>query len=115
LGAVALSLVMPVVWVSPQLTHWPLFALMGALGGAGHFALIKAFQRAPAAVVAPFSYVNLIWAIGFGFILFAELPDPWTVFGASIIAGGGLYILHRERVKRVGALDPAVNTPPPVK
>ncbi|MFT5446965.1 MAG: drug/metabolite transporter (DMT)-like permease [Gammaproteobacteria bacterium] len=115
LGAVALSFVMPMVWVTPELAHWPLFALMGAFGAAGHFALIKAFQRAPAAVVAPFSYVNLIWAIGFGFVLFGELPDPWTVLGASLIAGGGLYILHRERVKRVGSQDPAVNTPPQVK
>lgn len=115
LGAVVLSFAMPIVWVSPDLAHWPLFALMGALGGAGHFALINAFQCAPAAVVAPFSYANLIWAIGFGFVLFGELPDLWTVFGASVIAGGGLYILHRERVKRVGALAPAVNTPPPAQ
>jgi drug/metabolite transporter (DMT)-like permease len=112
LGTVLLSLVMPAVWVTPQLTHWPLFALMGVFGGAGHFALIKAFQRAPAAVVAPFSYVSLLWATGFGFLLFNELPDLWTLVGASVIAGGGLYILHRERVKQAGGYNPAVNTPP---
>jgi drug/metabolite transporter (DMT)-like permease len=113
LGTLLLSLVMPAVWVTPQPAHWPLFALMGVFGGIGHFALIKAFQRAPAAVVAPFSYVSLLWATIFGFALFGDLPDAWTIVGALIIAGGGLYILHRERVKRVGSHNPAVNTPAP--
>jgi drug/metabolite transporter (DMT)-like permease len=112
IGTVVLSLALPAVWVAPQVAHWPLFALMGVFGGAGHFALIKAFQRAPAATVAPFSYVSLLWATGFGYILFDDLPDLWTLCGASVIAGGGLYILHRERVKRVGSHDPAVNKPP---
>ena len=98
--------------VAPAPAHWPLFALMGVLGGAGHFALIKAFQRAPAAVVAPFSYMTLLWATGFGLVIFNELPDIWTIAGAAIIAGGGLYILHRERIRRRGSHDPAVNTPP---
>ncbi len=114
-GAVLLTFVMPTVWVTPQLAHWPLFALLGVFGGAGHYALIKAFQRAPAAVVAPFSYATLLWATGFGFVIFDELPDLWTIVGASIIAGGGLYILHRERRKRVGSHDPVVNLPPPVE
>ena len=109
--SVVLSLAVPFVWVSPSLAHWPLFALLGVFGGAGHFALIKAFQRAPAAVVAPFSYASLIWATGYGFLLFGDLPDLWTVLGASVIAGGGLYILHRERVKRAGGFSPAVNAP----
>ena len=111
-GAVVLTLLVPTVWVTPQLAHWPLLILMGVFGGAGHFTLVKAFQRAPAAVVAPFSYLNLLWAIGFGFVLFGDLPDLWTILGASIIAAGSLYIVHRERVKRVGSHDPAMNTPP---
>ena len=105
-GSVLVSLALPAVWVAPQPEHWPLFALLGVFGGAGHFTLIKAFQRAPAAVVAPFSYASLIWATGFGWLLFGDLPDRWTVLGAAVIAGGGLYILHRERVKRVGGYSP---------
>lgn len=114
-GAVLLTLVMPAVWVTPQPEHWPLFALLGVFGGAGHFALIKAFQRAPAAVVAPFSYATLLWATAFGFVIFDELPDVWTIVGASIIAGGGLYILHRERSRRVGSYNPVPNTPPQIE
>lgn len=111
-GSVLLTLVVPVVWVTPQPAHWPLFALLGVFGGAGHFTLIKAFQRAPAAAVAPLSYTSLVWAIGFGYLLFGDLPDRWTVIGAAIIAGGGLYILHRERVKQAGGFAPEVNPPP---
>ncbi len=110
-GTVVLSCVVPFVWVAPELEHWPLFALLGVFGGAGHFTLIKAFQRAPAAVVAPCSYTSLIWATGYGFFIFGDLPDFWTVVGATVIAGGGLYILHRERVKRAGGFAPEVNSP----
>lgn len=111
-GSVLTTLLVPSVWVTPQPAHWPLFALLGLLGGAGHFTLIKAFQRAPAAVVAPLSYTSLIWAVGFGYLLFGDLPDRWTVLGAVIIACGGLYILHRERVKQAGGFAPEVNVTP---
>ena len=111
-GTVLLSVAVPTVWVTPEPAHWLLFALLGILGGAGHFTLIKAFQRAPAAVVAPFSYTSLVWATGFGFLVFGDLPDIWTVVGAAIIAGGGLYILHRERVRHAGGFAPEVNPPP---
>jgi len=108
-GTVLLALAVPASWVAPDPRHWPLFVLLGAFGGLGHFTLIKAFQRAPAAVVAPFSYANLLWATGYGFVIFGDLPDLWTLVGAAIIASGGLYILHRERLRRVGSQDPAVN------
>ena len=111
-GTVVLSAALPAVWVAPEPAHWPLFALLGVFGGAGHFTLIKAFQRAPAAVVAPFSYASLLWATGYGWLVFGDLPDGWTVVGAAVIAGGGLYILHRERVKRAGGFAPEVNPPP---
>jgi drug/metabolite transporter (DMT)-like permease len=111
-GTVVLTAAVPTVWVTPDIAHWPLFALLGVFGGAGHFTLIKAFQRAPAAVVAPFSYTSLIWATGYGFLVFGDLPDLWTVAGAGVIAGGGLYILHRERVKRAGGFSPEVNPEP---
>lgn len=110
-GSVLLSLAVPFVWVAPEPAHWPLFALLGVFGGAGHFTLIKAFQRAPAAAVAPFSYTSLVWATAFGYLIFGDLPDAWTVLGAAIIAGGGLYILHRERVRRAGGFAPALNPP----
>ncbi len=42
---------------------------------------------------------NLIWAVLFGYLIFGDLPDGWTVSGALVIAGSGLYIAHRERMR----------------
>ena len=55
--------------------------------------------REEASVLAPFSYIQLFWASLFGFLLFAALPDVWTLVGAVIIAASGLYTAHRERIR----------------
>ena len=66
----------------------------------GHLAATKAFQVAPAATVTPFNYSGLIWATLFGFLLFGDLPDLWTVAGGCIIVGSSLYVLARRRKLR---------------
>ena len=99
-GTVGASLAVPLVWTPIASGDWPLFAALGVFGCLGHFTLIKAFQSAPATVVAPFSYASIIWAILYGFMFFGDLPDLWTLVGASIIAAGGLYILHREQKRK---------------
>ncbi len=99
-GTVGASLAVPLVWTPIASGDWPLFAALGVFGCLGHFTLIKAFQSAPATVVAPFSYASIIWAILYGFLFFGDLPDFWTLVGASIIAAGGLYILHREQIRK---------------
>ena len=91
---------LPFVWQTPDLTGRALFFLIGLVAAIGHLALIKALHWAPAPVAVPFTYLNLVWAIGFGFILFNDLPDLWTLAGAGIIMACGLYILHREGVKK---------------
>ncbi|MDH3790917.1 MAG: DMT family transporter [Rhodospirillales bacterium] len=99
-GALASSAVVPFFWVQPDLAGWVGMVGLGLFGGIGHFALIKAFQAAPAATVTPFGYAALIWATLYGFVLFGDLPDLWTVVGAAIIATSGLYIFHREHAAR---------------
>lgn len=96
-GAVVMSFVMPFQWVAPSLMDWGLMAVLGACGAVGHFCLIKALQAAPAAAVVPFSYTSLLWAAIYGYFLFAELPDLWTLVGAAVIAASGLYIFYREQ------------------
>lgn len=103
-GTVGTTLVLPVVWTPIPTGDWPFFAVMGFLGCLSHFAMIKAFQYAPATVLAPFSYISLIWAILYGYFIFGDMPDIWTLVGASIIAAGGLYILHREQVQKARRL-----------
>ena len=99
-GAVITSMVAPFYWTPPSSKAWMLLITAGVCGGIGHFALIKALTLSPASVIAPYSYLNLIWATIYGFVLFAELPDIWTIGGAAIITGSGLYVYHRERVRK---------------
>ena len=96
-GAVLFSLAVPFVWTTPDLRGWLLMAATGLLGLGAHFALIKALEAAPAATVTPFNYLGLVWATLLGFVVFAHLPDAWTLLGAAIIVAGGLYIFHREQ------------------
>jgi len=99
-GMVVSTFALPLGWNTPDLTAWLLFAALGFIGCVSHFTFIKAFTAADAAVVAPFGYLNLLWAVVAGLVFFNEFPDLWTFVGAAIIAGSGLYILHRERAMK---------------
>ena len=100
LGAALMSAVVPFFWVMPDAEGWALMAFVGLLGGVGHFTMIRALTWAPAATVSPFSYTGLVWATLFGLTLFGDFPDIWTIAGALVIVGSGLYILHREYVRK---------------
>jgi len=95
-GTLITSALVALFWQTPDVAGWAMMAALGVTSNLGHFSMIKAYQAAPAPTVAPFSYVNLLWATMFGFILFSELPDLWTISGAIVIAASGLYIFHRE-------------------
>ena len=95
-GTVAFGVAMPFVWVAPDLMGWILMLAIGVLGLGAHFTLIKAFEAAPAATVTPINYLGMVWATILGYALFSDLPDGWTLLGATIIISSGLYILHRE-------------------
>lgn len=85
-------------WVS-----WPdlaLFALQGLAMGIAHYLMIESFRLSEAALVAPFKYTAFIWATIYGALIWGDYPDRWTVLGALVILGSGLYILHRELLRR---------------
>lgn len=98
-GTVMLSLVGPWFWTSPTGTEWLLLLAIALLGLVGHWALVQALAQAPAVVLQPFSYAMLPWAAFTGWLVFGDLPDGWTVIGALIVVGGGLYAAYRERVR----------------
>ena len=101
IGALVTTVVVPFYWQPVIAFDWLLFVFAGIAGGIGHLCLIRALRHAPASVVAPFSYSSLLWATVFGFVLFGDLPDVWTLSGAALIICSGLYIFHREQaVKR---------------
>ena len=99
-GVWILSLLVPYVWVTPSWDAILLGILIGVASTAGQWIVVLAFRYADASVLAPFQYIQLLWVSIFGFLLFGEVPDIWTITGAAFIIGSGLYTAHRERVRR---------------
>jgi drug/metabolite transporter (DMT)-like permease len=98
-GAAVLSALVPFGWVTPS---WPEIGLglcVGVLSTIGHWLVILAYRHASASTIAPFSYIQLLWAGALGYAAFGSMPDLWTVVGIAIIAASGLYTAYRERVR----------------
>lgn len=87
-------------WAPMGLKDVGLMALSGFLVGSAHFLLIECFRLAEAALVAPFKYFNMVWAVLFGFVIWGHVPDTWTVAGAGFVIASVLYIMRRETVLR---------------
>jgi drug/metabolite transporter (DMT)-like permease len=88
-------------WVWPHSwTTWALLLSLGLLGGTGHFLFILAYSRAPASAISPFLYAQLITMVAMGYLVFGDVPDLWTMIGASVIIASGIYLIHRERVTK---------------
>lgn len=98
LTAAALSLLtLPFGWVMPRGLEWVWLIGAGLIGGVGQILLTAAYRFADAGVIAPFSYVSMLWAIVIGFVWFGEVPT-WTMLGgATLIIGAGVAIILRER------------------
>ena len=93
LAALALTaLAQPFVWVPPAPSDLPWMLVLGLIGAAGHCLLVLAFARAPASVLAPMSYSQLVWAGLAGVLVFGDWPDGWTLLGAAVIAAGGVLV-----------------------
>jgi drug/metabolite transporter (DMT)-like permease len=95
-GAVA-GLAQPFVWQAPSGAAWMMMALAGVFGAAGHYLLIQAYSRAPASILAPMTYTQLIWATLSSALIFNDPPDGWTLLGSAVIAAGGIVVGWPER------------------
>lgn len=111
-GFIVATLPVPFVWTTPTdpLVIAAMVAL-GVFGGIGHLFLILAHRYAPAAILAPFIYSQIIWYIAGGFLVFGDVPNGWTLAGAAIVVASGLYILHRERLRGGQPLDSPPGAP----
>jgi len=99
---VGLLFLTPIVildWKAMTLWDVGLAILTGVLSTIGHWLVIRAYRDGPASVLAPYSYVQLLFASLFGLVVFGVLPDFATVAGGVVIAASGLYTAHRERVR----------------
>ena len=74
--------------------------IIGLFGTAGHICLIRALTLGEASLVAPFIYTNLLFTTIWGFVLFGNFPDFWTIVGALIIVAAGIYVWARDRAVR---------------
>ena len=96
-AAVVMSFVVPAVFVVPvSLVDGALFLVVGVIGGFMQYFVAKALEQAPASVVSPYLYGELLLAAMVGFAVFGDFPDRWTWIGAAIIAMSGIYIAYRE-------------------
>lgn len=100
-GSLVLLPVLPFVWTTPVAWNvWAVLGLVGVISAVAHWLLILAHKHAPASMLAPFYYIQLIGAAVLGRILFGETPDRWTLLGGAIVIGSGLYVFYREQFRR---------------
>jgi drug/metabolite transporter (DMT)-like permease len=98
-GFFVLSAILPFTWVMPKWDEIALGLCVGILSTIGHWLVIIAYRHANASTIAPFSYVQLVWAGTLGYLVFGATPDTWTIAGAGVIAASGLYTAYRERIR----------------
>lgn len=100
-GTVAMSLGLPLFWPGADAMPTPLEALMiaslGVYGGAGHFLLIRAYRHAAASTLAPFFYVQLVWAALFGWLFYSHIPDGISILGMAIVAASSIAVAAFQR------------------
>ena len=94
---VASAVTLPFAWVMPSFGQFAMLGLVGAVSILGYLAVARALQLAPASVVAPFNYLSIIWSVAFGYFVFADVPDRFTLAGAAVIIAAGMFILLHER------------------
>ncbi|MDP3618815.1 MAG: DMT family transporter [Ramlibacter sp.] len=109
-GTLLATIALPFVWTN--LPHWWLWAalcFMGLAASVGHFMLILAYQRAPAATLTPYLYAQIGFAMLGGWIVFEHVPDQWSLVGMVMIAvcgAGGAWLTVRESRVRIEPVEP---------
>jgi drug/metabolite transporter (DMT)-like permease len=100
-GLLGTAIFLPLAWQSwitpPDLVTALFLCSTGLFGIVGHQFMMAAHARAPAPVLAPFTYTGLFWMTALGFLVFGDIPTFWTMLGAGIVIASGLYLLFRER------------------
>jgi drug/metabolite transporter (DMT)-like permease len=110
-GIALMTPLVPFVWNTPDsILTWIMLVVIGAFGAVGHWLLILAHARAPAAVLSPFIYSQIVWMLALGYVIFGQWPDEWTLVGAGVVIASGLYLLSREHAKPL-VVKPAGSRP----
>ncbi len=111
-GAVLIAPLALSTWQTPHsVGAGILLFMLGFFGGFGHWLVILAHRQAPAPVLAPFGYINIVFTIVIGYAVFGDKPDWWTLAGAAIIISSGIYLLLRERQRSASAPASSATVP----
>lgn len=97
-GAIGTAVLLPFVWQTPDAADWLRMAVMGSVGAFGHYFMIRAFEQAPASVISPFIYAEIVMATVIGYLWFGDFPDGFTWTGIAILIASGIYLSWREHV-----------------
>ena len=93
--------VVPDAWTGSRAA---LFVMLGLFAGVGHLLLTRAYLRAPASLLAPFTYLQIVWATAFGLAFFGQFPDGWSFAGMAVIVASGLALAWQERQRARAAV-----------
>jgi drug/metabolite transporter (DMT)-like permease len=99
-GLIVLSAMLPGVAVWPRPGELAMGLALGMIASTGQYLMVLAYRHAGASLLAPFSYLQLIWATVLGWLVFGAWPDGFTLLGAAIIVVSGIYMVGRERAKK---------------
>lgn len=91
---------LPFFWVTPSLGELGVLVVMGLIGGCAQWLLTEAYASSQVSAVAPYSYSGLLWSMLLGWVVFGDRPGLAMLIGSLLIVAAGLYILHRELVRR---------------
>lgn len=102
LVAFVVMLAVPQLWIWRMLSldDYLLITAVAFFGVIAQFSVTKAYTIASPSLIAPFEYTALIWAAGLGYLVWSDIPDAFAIGGAVLIIGSGVYIIHRETIKR---------------
>ena len=95
-GTLVAGAALPFVWTPVATEDLWKFGLIACLGTGAQLCIIRSFSITEAGIVAPFAYLGIVFAAVWGAVLYDQWPDRWTVVGALVIVGAGLYVWHRE-------------------
>ena len=106
----AMGAALPFVYAPMPVAHLGLMAVIALFGFIAGLLMIKAYRMAPAIIVAPMQYSQMLWAIFYGALLFDETIDLSTAIGSAIIIASGIYIVLREGTPQVSGNRPVLGT-----
>jgi len=105
---VVAGLALPFVYLPMPVTHFGLLAAMSAMSLLAGMLIIAAYRTAPAIIVAPMQYSQILWAAVYGWLFFNEQVDLWTGVGTGIIIASGIHIVLREGKPQVSENRPVL-------